>query len=438
MSYPKNRVKRFGFVAVALCVSLAPAPRASAAESLAAGVDFLARNAVNSLADVPDGKFAVLQFVEEPADPAQPLLQPAETAGLGIQLSQLLIESLQKMGKTPINRQRLCEILRLNHFKVEDLGKPERVQGLFATGELGAVLFGRMRRNGNVVTVGIDAIKTGPSLQVTFLPQGQNITIGMNGSMYALSGMNGTLQLDPAVLVTPGQVQTVESAMIITGPLQPQAPIPPAQPYNIEVLVDGMALPCYRSQKGDFYVPAAVDKAYHVRLTNNTDRAAAVSLLIDGLGAIGKQRALPSLTARYTDMPTVETPADVYKYVVPPRSNIVVKGWQIDGRVAREFVFVPAERSVAGMRDFWDYIGGISAAFYPILDMRQPAPQQVTRSLDGDGAKALPTVGTGQGDAFENVTREVSTVYDRNPAAVMGLFYEQIHVITAANMTPVR
>jgi hypothetical protein len=431
-----NSAKRIGFIGVALCLLLALAPRASAAESLAAGVDFLAQDAAAFLADVPSGKFAVLQFVEEPADPSQPLQQPAETAGLGIQLSQLLTESLQRMGKATINRPLLCEVLRRNQFKVEDLGKPDRIRALFGGGELAAVIYGRMRREGGVITVGIDAVKTGPNMQVTFLPQGRNISIGMNGGMYALCGMNGMLQPAPGVVVTPGQVQTVETAMVITGPLQPQAPIPPAQPYNIEVLVNGMALPCYRNYKGDFYVPATLNQAYQIRLTNNTDQSAAVALLIDGLGSIGKQRALPSLTTRYTDMPTVEAPADVYKFVVQPRSNVVVKGWQIDGRVAREFVFVPAERSVAGERDFWDYIGGISAAFYPIVSQPQQTAQQITRSVN-DGEKALPSVGTGQGAAFENQTTEVSAVYDRNPAAVMGLFYEQAHVISAANMTPV-
>jgi hypothetical protein len=433
----KNSVKRFGFLGVALCLLLALAPRAAAAESLAAGVDFLAQTAASFLADVPNGKFAVLQFVEEPGDPGQPLQQPAETAGLGIQLSQLLTESLQRMGKSPISRPLLCEILRRNQFRVEDLGKPDRINSLFAGGELSAVLYGRMRRDGGVISVGIDAVKAGPTMQVAYLPQGQSITIGMNGSMYALCGMNGTLQPAPGVVVTPpGSGQTAEAAMVITGPLQPQA-APPAQPYNIEVLVNGMPLPSYRNYKGDFYVPAALNQAYQIRLTNNTGTAAATALLIDGLGAIGKQRALPSLTTRYADMPAVETPVDVYKFVVQPHSNVVVGGWQIDGRVAREFVFVPAERSVAGERDFWDYIGGISAAFYPILNLPQQPAQQVTRSLD-DGSKALPSVGTGQGAAFENRTTEVSTVYDRNPAAVMGLFYEQMHVIAAANMTPVR
>ena len=93
---------------------------------------------------------------------------------------------------------------------------------------------------------------------------------------------------------------------------------------------------------------------------------------------------------------------------------------------------------MAGERDFWDYMGSVTAAFYPLLNLPAAnAPTYITRSSD-DNAKALSSLGTGQGGATENRTQEVAAVYDPNPAAVMSVFYEQAHAIQAANMTPIR
>jgi hypothetical protein len=411
---------------LAAAMVLVSRPEAVAADGLAQGMDFLTQEAAGMLLDVPAGRFGVLQFVEETGDPANPYRLNAETAGLGTYLYQLLTDSLQRQGRQSLSPARFCEILRQNQFKTDDFGRNDRLRALFGS-ELSAVVYGRMRRNGNVVTVGVSVVKLDQNQQVAHYPQGRNITVSMDGNMYALCAMNGMLQIEPGL--PPG---APGAPMTIVAPLQPQAPTPPAQPYNLEVLVDGAALPCYRNANGNFYIPAILDKAYQVRLTNNTGVQAAAALLIDGLSAIGKERALPQRGVHFTSQPGVEAPADVYKYVVPANGSLIVKGWQIDERIAREFVFVAAEKSVAGEKDFWDYIGNISVSFFPILSVNQPPPTTITRGTE----KGM--VGTGQGQAILNQTTVIQAYYDRNPAAVMGLYYEQQPAIIASNMTLVR
>lgn len=415
-------------------------------EPLSQGIDFLAQEAVEALADVPNGKFAVLQFVEEPADPTQSLRQPCETAGLGIQLSQRLTEELQKKGKQPINRTLLCTLLKQANFKVEDLGNVKRLAGLFGD-DLSAIVYGRMRRDASgTVNIGVDLVKMGPKGEIIHYPQGRTITVGMSGDMYALCSMNGLLQVNAAVAVTPPAPEPAaeaatpaapETPMLIVAPLQPQVPAPKEQPFNIEVIVDNAPLPCYKNYKGDFYVPAEIGKSYQVRLTNNTADHVAVSLLIDGLSAIGKQRALPVQGQNFAldVMPSVDTPSDVYKYIVAPKSVLTVTGWQIDDKISRDFGFGKASESVAGKKDFWDYIGGISASFYPIQSMPDAATL-VTKPVDEReaGAKGLE-IGTIEGDARRNQTVTVKTSYQPNPAAVLGLFYDSLAAINQAGMT---
>lgn len=442
MSPRKNGILKAATAMFALALAVGACPRAMAVESMAQGVGFLAQEAATAIADVASGKFAILPFVEEPADPTQPLRQPAETAGLGIQLSQMLADSLQNQGKQPVNRTVLCNILRANNFKVEDLGNVKRLKALFG-GDLNAILYGRMRRDADgTVAIGLDVVKMGPQGEVIHYPQGRTITVAMNGNMYALCSMNGMLQVNNAVQIT-GQpaatIVTPGAPMLIAAPLQPQVPVA-AQPYNIEVIVDGRPLSCYKNYKGDFYVAAEIGKPYQVRITNNTADNVAVSLLIDGMSAIGKQRALPVTGQNFAldTMPSVDVPGDVYKYIVAPRSVLEVAGWQIDDKVAREFAFGKASESVAGKKDFWDHIGSISASFFPIKSMPQAATL-ITREMEQAEAlgKGLE-IGTIEGDAFRNQTVTVTTSYDPNPAAVLGLFYDSLAAIQQAGMTQVK
>lgn len=433
-----------GFLLAALFLLAATPIRAASVEPLSQGIEFLAQEAIGALADVENGKFAVLQFVEEPADPTQPLRQPSESAGLGIQLSQLLADALQKQGRQPINRNLLCGLLKQANFKVEDLGNVKRLSDLFG-GDLTAIVYGRMRREADgTIGAAVDVIKKGPMDEIIHYPQGRTIVIGMSGDMYALCSMNGTLQANDTVQAAPEAGQSAREPssaaagipMRIAAPLQPQFPASAVQPYNIEVVVDDAALPCYKNFKGDFYVPAEIGKPYQVRISNNTENSVAVSLLIDGLSAIGKQRALPALGQNFTPdtMPSVDTPSDVYKYIVAPQSILTVTGWQIDDRISRDFGFGAATNSVAGKKDFWDYIGSISASFYPIESMPRDS-SLVTRRLDGKEAdsKGLE-IGTIEGDARMNQTVTVETTYDPNPAAVLGLFYDSLAAINQAGM----
>lgn len=440
-------IRKSSLMFAALFVYAATQVWAASVEPLSQGVDFLAQEAAEAISNVPNGKFAVLQFIEEPEDPSQPLGQPSETAGLGIQLSQRLIAALEKQGRQTINRALLSNILRQNNFTTDVLGDADRLAGLL-DGELMAIAYGRMRRGMNgVITIGVDLVTKSPEGEILHSPQGRSITVAMNGDMYALCSMNGLLEINNALAITSAPQSASEAAavparatdapMLIVAPLKPQIQTREPQPYHIEVIVDGTALPCYKNNKGDFYLPAEVGKPYQVRLTNNTDEHVAVSLLIDGLSAIGKQRALPALGQNFSigGMPSVDTPSDVYKYIISPKSVLTITGWQIDDKISRDFEFGRAGDSVAGRKDFWDYMGSISASFYPIISIPDTT-SLLTRKLDekAAGAKGLE-IGTIEGSARKNQTITVDTTYAPNPAAVLGLFYESLDAINEAGMT---
>lgn len=409
------------------------------ARTLSQGVDFLAQEAVAQLADVANGKFAVLPFVEETGDPNNPLRNSKKTAALGIYLGQQLADAFARSGKTTIPGPVLGHILRTNKFNVEQLGNSEVLRKLLGA-ELNSIVYGRMRRDKSMVTVGVNVIKAGADGSIVHLPQGRSITIGMSGNMFALCSMNGVLQPNPAV-VSPGSPATPAAPMVIAAPMRPQVAPATPQPYNLEILVNDTPLPCFKSEDEAYYVPAVIGQDFKVRLTNYTDNKVAIALLVDGLSAIGKGRAAPVRSETFTaELPGVDTPADTYKYVLQPKTQLVVEGWQINEGILRKFVFTAPEKSVAGEMDFWDYMGSISAAFFVVRgEPAAPVAVQPAQSIEiaREGEKALPTVGTGQGVAQENKVTTVEVEYDRNPAAVLGFFYEQPQVIAAANMTPV-
>ena len=99
---------------------------------------------------------------------------------------------------------------------------------------------------------------------------------------------------------------------------------------SMEVLVDGRPLRAIRTD-GRTYVKARKGRSYTIRLTNETGGRVAVALAVDGLN---------SIDATHTSA------RDAAKWVLAPYETAEIKGWQVDDRNARRFVFTSEELSL--------------------------------------------------------------------------------------------
>ncbi len=137
-------------------------------------------------------------------------------------------------------------------------------------------------------------------------------------------------------------------------------------------------------------------------MRNDTDRRVAVALLIDGLNTAFMRR---------------EAPSEAVKWVLAPRSTVVIGGWQVDDASARQFVFTGKANSLAAARGFGGEIGLISASFYPeeLSPKSGAAPQSGAESQQA---------GTGAGKAVASALRRVSLHLENFPAQVSVLRYD--------------
>ncbi len=132
-------------------------------------------------------------------------------------------------------------------------------------------------------------------------------------------------------------------------------------PGEVEVLVDGVAVPKYYHQ-GTTYLEAVKGKEYAIRITNPTGTRVAVALSVDGLNTIDS-RHTSAVSAR--------------KWVLGPYESIVISGWQTGERHARRFFFTTEDRSYGAWLGRTENLGIISAAFFRerILQVMRPIPE---------------------------------------------------------------
>ena len=117
---------------------------------------------------------------------------------------------------------------------------------------------------------------------------------------------------------------------------------------SMEVLVDGRPLSEIRTD-GRTYVKARKGRSYTIRLTNETGGRVAVALAVDGLN---------SIDATHTSA------RDAAKWVLAPYETAEIKGWQVDDRNARRFVFTSEEKSYGAWLGDSRNLGVISAVFF--------------------------------------------------------------------------
>lgn len=164
--------------------------------------------------------------------------------------------------------------------------------------------------------------------------------------------------------------------------------------------------------------------AFYVELTNDEPYEVAVSLMIDGLNSFHYS------TARKPD-------GSAYRYhVVPPRSSIVVGGWERgDGEIDSRFEVASAAESQAAREGIAvESIGLITATVHACWEIGRPPPADepepprmafaTARFLSPRDESGKQSVGTRFGDTFDQGFRGVERLIGV-PRAVLALRYEE-------------
>jgi hypothetical protein len=117
---------------------------------------------------------------------------------------------------------------------------------------------------------------------------------------------------------------------------------------NVDVVVDGSRIPKYPHQ-GTTYVEALKGKKYSIRITNPLGERVAVALSVDGLN---------SIDAKHTEA------RQASKWILEPYETVVITGWQVNDRQARQFYFTTEEKSYGAKLGKTENLGLISAVFF--------------------------------------------------------------------------
>jgi hypothetical protein len=152
-----------------------------------------------------------------------------------------------------------------------------------------------------------------------------------------------------------------------------------------------------------------IGKSYTVRLRNRTDRRVKVVIGIDGLNV-------------YRKIPVSGRSSDV-GWILSPRQEIELPGWQVDRDTAREFVFTPPEFSSGESER---EIGILSVGVYEeYIKVARVAPyNQLGRSKGSMAPDAEEGMGTGEGSDLDNQTRTVSfRTMTTSPVASGEIYY---------------
>jgi hypothetical protein len=211
--------------------------------------------------------------------------------------------------------------------------------------------------------------------------------------------------------------------------------------FDVQVLVGGRPLP-QATADGERRVEAVSGAEYELRLTNPTPDRVAVAVSVDGLNVID---------ARHT------TAWDASKWVIHPHGTLTLSGWQVGSERARRFYFTTERDGYATRIGRPGEFGVISAVFYrerrPAPEIiphrrdvpergdsvgaaaRAPAEGSAARSApghDGGPARRRPTpdwphnrrAATGIGSSVSSEVREVVMELERDPVAIVTLWYD--------------
>jgi len=202
-----------------------------------------------------------------------------------------------------------------------------------------------------------------------------------------VSSFSKRISLTPDVAAFTGREATDEGAGKRLGS-QPEAA------YGISVIGAGGAKRRYEKD-GIPWVLAKPGEQYSIEIRNDTDRRVGVALLVDGINTAFMRR---------------ETPSEAVKWIVPPRSRVVIPGWQVDANKARSFVFSGKAESLAVSLGKGEEVGLISASFFP---------EELSPPKNG-----TQEAGTAAGSSIESRVQEVSLYLEPRAVRVAVLRYD--------------
>jgi hypothetical protein len=178
----------------------------------------------------------------------------------------------------------------------------------------------------------------------------------------------------------------------------------PTSPYAIEILVKSggahVPRPAEPDDKGRLFVPLAPHDVYAIRLINDSKHDAAVKLEIDGVNSLAFDQDHSSF------------------WIVGPGKSVIVKGWVIDPRTAKEFKVVGTfEETAAAKLNLKpsSTIGLITASFSAAWSSDAGRPSDEP-DLQGRG--------TGFGREIEFATQKVKTTIGQ-PRDIISVRYER-------------
>ncbi len=293
-----------------------------------------------------------------------------------------------------VERRQLDAVVKEVKLQVSDLVKTEPLKKVWGQIEgLDGVVLGTLTRMGKEVKVTVKVIEPRTAINRVM----ESTSVAITPDLGALFGESvfvpPRLEGEPP---TPAEVVAAFSPPLGTKAprVHPLADPLSTMPYSVRIWVDGRAVePIFKGR--EMVVGVAPGTQYAIELGNHSDKTVAVSLLIDGLNSIGQERVLPS---------------EGRKWVLAAGKRAVIRGWQIDNRMAREFVFVGAQDSLAYRKGFYEDIGLITACFYPEKAQGGPSVRGV--------------VGTGEGAEIKSHVREVNLIHEPAPAAIINIRYD--------------
>ena len=146
---------------------------------------------------------------------------------------------------------------------------------------------------------------------------------------------------------------------------------------DIKVVVDGVKRPVHYG-RGKLYIEALKNKEYEIHVHNLGDATVAVAVAVDGLNSFDAKRTSAGLAT---------------KWVIKPRDNLIVKGWQLNNSDVRRFLFTTEEKSVGAKLGHTSDLGNIT-----VVAFRQKTPlvrpQEVVK---GDTRQRGPAGGKSPG-----------------------------------------
>jgi hypothetical protein len=167
----------------------------------------------------------------------------------------------------------------------------------------------------------------------------------------------------------------------------------PASPYAVEILIKGQPI-APAIDGGVAFVDIPKGAEYEIRLINNSDLPAGVTLTIDGINSLVFSKQF----------------APLGKWVVLPGKPGIIRGWLFDGAPSRAFRVLDYGESVAAQSAATKDIGTITAVFCAAFEPGK-LPEAERKGTRGQLA-------TGLGSPVDQKLQLVSFEYGLDRAAV--------------------